>query len=92
MTIQLSHVHDTILAQYESENVHSGGKGKQQHTNKLSTLLSTDGKVRSLKESEPERGTHRLLSIEGSTSQNIKRSLVRQKHSQTVKHRGWDKS
>jgi hypothetical protein len=75
MTIQLSHVHDTILAQYESENVHSGGKGKQQHTNKLSTLLSTDGKVRSLKESERDKSTHKLLSIEGGTSHNTGKSL-----------------
>jgi gag-polypeptide of LTR copia-type len=37
-TIQLSHVHDTILAQYKSENVRSGGKGKQQHANKLSAV------------------------------------------------------
>jgi hypothetical protein len=42
-TIQLSHVHDTILAQYESENVRSGGKGKQQHTNKLSTVKQKHG-------------------------------------------------
>jgi hypothetical protein len=34
-TIQLSHVRDAILAQYELENMRSGGKGKQQHTNKL---------------------------------------------------------
>jgi hypothetical protein len=38
MTIQLSHVRDTILTQYKSENVCSGGKGKQQHTNKLSAV------------------------------------------------------
>jgi hypothetical protein len=37
-TIQLSHVCDAILAQYDSENVHSGGKGKQQHANKLSAV------------------------------------------------------
>jgi hypothetical protein len=37
-TIQLSHVHDAILAQYELENMHSGGKGKQQHANKLSMV------------------------------------------------------
>jgi hypothetical protein len=37
-TIQLSHVCDTILAQYELENMHSGGKGKQQHVNKLSAI------------------------------------------------------
>jgi hypothetical protein len=37
-TIQLSHVRDTILTQYKSENVCSGGKGKQQHTNKLSAV------------------------------------------------------
>jgi hypothetical protein len=36
--IQLSHVCDAILAQYESENLRSDGKGKQQHTNKLSTV------------------------------------------------------
>jgi hypothetical protein len=38
MTIQLSHVRDAILAQYKSENVCSGGKGKQQHANKLSAV------------------------------------------------------
>jgi hypothetical protein len=38
MMIQLSHVRDAILAQYESENVCSGGKGKQQHANKLSAV------------------------------------------------------
>jgi hypothetical protein len=37
-TIQLSHVCDAILAQYESENMCSGGKGKQQHANKLSAV------------------------------------------------------
>ena len=37
-TIQLSHVCGAILAHYESENVHSGGMGKQQHANKLSTV------------------------------------------------------
>jgi gag-polypeptide of LTR copia-type len=37
-TIRLSHVRDTILAQYELENMRSGGKGKQQHANKLSTV------------------------------------------------------
>jgi hypothetical protein len=43
MTIQLSHVHDAILAQYELENVRSGGKGKQQHTNKLSAVKRKHG-------------------------------------------------
>ena len=43
MTIQLSHVHDAILAQYESENVRSGGKGKQQHANKLSAVKRKRG-------------------------------------------------
>jgi gag-polypeptide of LTR copia-type len=38
MTTQLSHVHDAILAQYKLENVRSGGKGKQQHANKLSAV------------------------------------------------------
>jgi hypothetical protein len=38
MTIQLSHVCDAILAQYELENVCSSGKGKQQHANKLSAV------------------------------------------------------
>jgi gag-polypeptide of LTR copia-type len=38
MTIQLSHVRDAILAQYELENVCSSGKGKQQHANKLSAV------------------------------------------------------
>jgi hypothetical protein len=38
MTIQLSHVCDTILAQYKLENVCFGGKGKQQHANKLFTV------------------------------------------------------
>jgi hypothetical protein len=37
-TIRLSHVCNAILAQYELENVHSGGKGKQQHANKLSAV------------------------------------------------------
>jgi len=37
-TIQLSHVCDAILAQYELENMRSDGKGKQQHANKLSTV------------------------------------------------------
>jgi len=41
--IQLSHVRDTILAQYESENVCSGGKGKQQHANKLSAVKQKCG-------------------------------------------------
>jgi gag-polypeptide of LTR copia-type len=43
MTIQLSHVRDAILAQYESENMHSGGKGKQQHANKLSAVKQKCG-------------------------------------------------
>jgi hypothetical protein len=38
MMIQLSHVRDAILAQYELKNVCSSGKGKQQHANKLSTV------------------------------------------------------
>jgi hypothetical protein len=38
MTIQLSHVHGAILAQYKSGNVRSSGKGKQQHANKLSAV------------------------------------------------------
>jgi hypothetical protein len=38
MMIQLSHVRNAILAQYKSENVRSGGKGKQQHANKLSAV------------------------------------------------------
>jgi gag-polypeptide of LTR copia-type len=42
-TIQLSHVRDAILAQYKSENVRSGGKGKQQHTNKLSAVKQKCG-------------------------------------------------
>jgi hypothetical protein len=37
-TIQLSHVCDAILAQYKLENVRSGGKGKQQHADKLSAV------------------------------------------------------
>jgi hypothetical protein len=41
--IQLSHVRDAILAQYESENVRSGGKGKQQHANKLSAVKRKRG-------------------------------------------------
>jgi hypothetical protein len=41
--IQLSHVCNAILAQYESENVCSGGKGKQQHANKLSTVKQKRG-------------------------------------------------
>jgi hypothetical protein len=43
MTIQLSHVCNTIPAQYKSENVHSGGKGKQQHANKLSAVKQKCG-------------------------------------------------
>jgi hypothetical protein len=42
-TIQLSHVRDAILAQYESENVRSGGKSKQQHANKLSAVKQKCG-------------------------------------------------
>jgi hypothetical protein len=42
-TIQLSHVRDAILAQYELENMCSGGKGKQQHANKLSTVKQKCG-------------------------------------------------
>ena len=42
-TIQLSHVHNAILAQYESENVRSSGKGKQQHANKLSAVKRKRG-------------------------------------------------
>jgi hypothetical protein len=43
MTIQLSHVHNAILAQYELENMCSGGKGKQQHANKLSAVKQKHG-------------------------------------------------
>src|SRR6267142_726512 len=52
----------------------------------------TDGQVRTRKESDRARGTHRLESADGQTSQDTERIRPSEGHSQTGEHRWTDKS
>src|SRR6266850_497712 len=52
----------------------------------------TDGQVRTQKESDRARGTHRLESADGRTSQDMERIRPSEGHSQTGERRRTDKS